>query len=41
MRKGPGLYYLHGDHLGPTSLTTNASGVIVAQSRYLPYGQEC
>jgi len=26
--------------LGSTSLTTDASGNIVAQSRYLPYGQE-
>jgi hypothetical protein len=34
------LYYLHGDHLGSTSLTTDKDGVIVAQSRYLPYGQE-
>jgi RHS repeat-associated protein len=40
MRKGGVLYYLHGDHLGSTSLTTDASGGIVAQSRYLPYGQE-
>jgi RHS repeat-associated protein len=40
MRKGSELYYLHGDHLGSTSLTTDASGNIVAQSRYLPYGQE-
>jgi hypothetical protein len=34
------VVYLHGDHLGSTSLTTNATGGIVAQSRYLPYGQE-
>ena len=40
MRKGSALYYLHGDHLGSISLTTDASGGIVAQSRYLPYGQE-
>jgi hypothetical protein len=40
MRKGGVLYYLHGDHLGSTSLTTDASGNPVAQSRYLPYGQE-
>jgi hypothetical protein len=40
MRKGYAVYYLHGDHLGSTSLTTNISGGIVAQSRYLPYGQE-
>ena len=40
MRRGAGLYYLHGDHLGSTSLTTDASGNPVAQARYLPYGQE-
>jgi RHS repeat-associated protein len=40
MRKGGAVYYLHGDHLGSTSLTTDATGAIVAQSRYLPYGQE-
>jgi len=40
MRKGSELYYLHGDHLGSTSLTTDANGGIMAQSRYLPYGQE-
>ena len=40
MRKGAEVYYLHGDHLGSTSLTTDATGAIVAQSSYLPYGQE-
>jgi RHS repeat-associated protein len=40
MSKGGVLYYLHGDHLGSTSLTTDKDGVIVAQARYLPYGQE-
>jgi RHS repeat-associated protein len=40
MRKGYAVFYLHGDHLGSTSLTTNINGGIVAQSRYLPYGQE-
>jgi RHS repeat-associated protein len=40
MRKGDAVYYLHGDHLGSTSLTTDANGTIVAHSRYLPYGQE-
>jgi hypothetical protein len=34
------VVYLHGDHLGSTSLTTDASGAPVAQSRYLPCGQE-
>ena len=39
MRKGGQLYYLHGDHLGSTSLTTDASGKVVHDARYLPYGQ--
>jgi RHS repeat-associated protein len=40
MRRGAEVYYLHGDHLGSTSLTTDANGERVAESRYLPYGQE-
>jgi RHS repeat-associated protein len=40
MRKGAEVYYLHGDHLGSTSLTTDKDGGSVAQARYLPYGQE-
>ena len=32
-------YYLHGDHLGSTSLTTNNSGTVVAEQRYYPYGK--
>ena len=38
MRRGNTLTYLHGDHLGSTSLTTNASGAKVSEQRYLPYG---
>jgi hypothetical protein len=34
VRNASGLYYLHGDHLGSSSLTTNASGSIVSQLRY-------
>jgi RHS repeat-associated protein len=42
------VYYLHGDHpsaslrtsLGSTSLTTDQSGAPVAETRYLPYGEE-
>ena len=30
------LYYLHGDHLGSASLTTNTSGGVVGQQRYKP-----
>jgi RHS repeat-associated protein len=40
MRQGDVVYYLHGDHLGSTSLTTDQSGVPVAETRYLPYGEE-
>jgi YD repeat-containing protein len=32
------LYYLHGDNLGSASLTTNASGAVVSQNRYYPFG---
>jgi RHS repeat-associated protein len=34
------VYYLHGDHLGSTSLTTDQSGNKFSEVRYLPYGQE-
>jgi RHS repeat-associated protein len=40
MRQGGVVYYLHTDHLGSTSLTTNASGGVVAEQRYYPYGGE-
>jgi RHS repeat-associated protein len=40
MRQGDVVYYLHSDHLGSTSLTTDISGTVVAETRYLPYGQE-
>jgi RHS repeat-associated protein len=36
---GDALYYLHSDHLGSTSLTTNSSGGEVARQTYYPYGQ--
>ncbi|MCP4526170.1 MAG: hypothetical protein GY833_09700 [Aestuariibacter sp.] len=32
------VYYLHGDHLGSTSLTTDKSGAMVARQLYHPYG---
>jgi len=40
MRVGGVIYYLHGDHLGSTSLATTAGGAIVPGSRtgYDPYG---
>jgi len=33
------VHYIYTDHLGSTSLTTNASGDVMAQQRYLPYGE--
>jgi RHS repeat-associated protein len=35
---GNTLFYLHSDHLGSTSLVTNASGGEVARQYYYPYG---
>jgi RHS repeat-associated protein len=32
--------FIHSDHLGSTSLTTDISGTVVAETRYLPYGEE-
>ena len=40
IRRGDVVYYLHGDHLGSTSLTTDQAGGVIAQARYLPYGEE-
>jgi RHS repeat-associated protein len=34
----PSLYYLLGDHLGSTSVITDASGAVVASEKYWPYG---
>ena len=36
---GNTLYYLHTDHLGSASLTTNSSGGEVARQNYYPFGQ--
>jgi RHS repeat-associated protein len=33
------VYYLHGDHLGSTSLTTDENGAVVARRLYYPYGE--
>jgi hypothetical protein len=41
MRRGDALYYLNGDHLSSTSLTTDDTGNIVSEVRYLPYGEAC
>jgi RHS repeat-associated protein len=32
--------FIHSDHLGSTSLTTNITGTVVAETRYLPYAEE-
>ncbi len=39
MRQGSEVYYLGGDHLGSTSLTTDSAGGVVSEVRYLPYGE--
>ena len=38
MRQGAEVHYLHGDHLGSTSLTTDVQGNVVAEGRYVPFG---
>jgi RHS repeat-associated protein len=38
MRVGGTLYFLHADHLGSATLTTDASGNRVGELRYTPYG---
>ena len=40
LRKDGAVHYLHTDHLGSTSLTTDAAGDVVARRRYHPYGEE-
>jgi len=35
---GNTLYFLHGDQLGSTSLTTSITGTVVSQQWYYPYG---
>jgi RHS repeat-associated protein len=40
MRRNGVLTYLHGDHLGSTSLTTDDGGGFVARVLYYPYGEE-
>jgi RHS repeat-associated protein len=32
------LYFLHTDHLGSNSITTNASGSVLARQSFMPYG---
>jgi RHS repeat-associated protein len=40
MRQEDVVYFIHADHLGSTSLTTDITGTLVAETRYLPYGKE-
>jgi RHS repeat-associated protein len=39
MRKNGTLYYLLGDHLGSTSIVTDASGTVISQTRYKAWGE--
>jgi len=38
MRENGEVTYLHGDHLGSASLATNATGALLNEMRYTPYG---
>jgi len=39
MRTGSAVFYLHGDHLGSVSLTTDQSGAVVSKQHYYPFGE--
>ena len=39
-RGGDAVYYLHGDHLGSTSLVTDETGDVHSRQLYYPYGAE-
>jgi len=39
MRVGGALYFLHSDHLGSATLTTDGGGNWVGEARYTPYGE--
>jgi len=39
MRQNNTVYWLHGDHLGSASLTTNITGAVVSEMRYYPFGE--
>jgi len=39
VRVGGALYFLHGDHLGSATLTTDGGGNWVGEARYAPYGE--
>lgn len=40
LQESSGVYYLLTDHLGSTSVTVNASGTIVGEQRYKPFGDD-
>jgi len=39
MRQGSSVYYIHADHLGSASLTTDYQGNKLGELRYMPYGE--
>lgn len=39
MRREGVVYYLHGDHLGSTSLATTAAGSLHSRQLFYPYGE--
>ena len=39
MREGDVVYYLHGDHLGSTSVASSDSGALHSRQGYTPYGE--
>ncbi|MFL5801986.1 MAG: RHS repeat-associated core domain-containing protein [Roseiflexaceae bacterium] len=39
MRAASGVTYLHGDHLGSVSVSTNSSGALVSQQTFDPWGK--
>ena len=39
MRQGTALYYLLSDHLGSTSIVTDASGNLISQTKYKAWGE--
>jgi RHS repeat-associated protein len=39
MRKNGEVFYMFGDHLGSTSLTTDAAGQVIAEQRYTAWGE--
>jgi len=38
MKQGSTITYLHTDHLGSTSVASDANGALVSRQAYFPYG---